>query len=820
MNEKKICFIMCSNNEFLARECQIYIEQLIVPEDYEVEVLVVYEATSMTGGYNEAMRATDAKYKVYLHHDVLIINPCFMYEMLALFQKYPEIGMFGMVGNETLADNGGAWTDGTWRRVGEVMVDCIFGSEYSVLNKAEGEYAEVIVLDGLIMVTQYDLPWREDLFEGWDFYDCSQSIEFWKAGYKVVVPSVENSWCIHDNDISNMQDYDKWRKIFLNEYGAFIGKWMVERYPALADKGNLEKVERIGYSICDMRLYEIRPGFNITWYKGVDQYFEGDIEDRIIQLIFTNKSKDYTDVMLKEYNWSVYYHLTNIRENLLNWYPFPPESSVLEIGCGMGAITNMLCERCRKVTAVELSKKRATATVFRCRDKDNLEVIVGDMMDIEFQEKYDYITLIGVLEYQGSSSDFSNPYIEFLKKIKGLLKPGGKLLIAIENKYGLKYWCGAKEDHTGIPFDGINQYGLGDQSGRTFSKEELATLIRESGFAGSYFYYPMPDYKLPNVIYSEDYLPDVGELRRLSYYYIPDTESLVVDEAGVYDDLIRNHVFEFFSNSFLVECSIQKDELGQVIFAQLGRFRNEAYQLGTRVRRGLTRRVEKFSLTGNKKQQENLVQIQKNSETLSEKGLNVVPSFLQADGQLISEYMERPTLLDELRKAYLEEDKDQIWIWFDRWFEEILRSSEEISIEASIIVRLGLKQELNDIEHNKILKTGYIDMLPWNCFVKENEMIWFDQEWSWDGVPAKFIFWRGIMIFYHEEFNKADQFISIQDIWVKYHIDEDDRRVYKQLENYFLDLVVNRKRMTMFDSLCVYGPEVCQRNVFKLLNQG
>ena len=80
MNNKKICFIMCSNDEFLARECQIYIEQLLVPENYEVEVLVVKDAKSMTSGYNEAMRASDAKYKVYLHQDVLILNRGFIYD--------------------------------------------------------------------------------------------------------------------------------------------------------------------------------------------------------------------------------------------------------------------------------------------------------------------------------------------------------------------------------------------------------------------------------------------------------------------------------------------------------------------------------------------------------------------------------------------------------------------------------------------------------------------------------------------------------------------------------------------------------------------
>ncbi len=81
------------------------------------------------------------------------------------------------------------------------------------------------------------------------------------------------------------------------------------------------------------------------------------------------------------------------------------------------------------------------------------------------------------------------------------------MLVAIENQYGLKYWCGMPEDHVGIPFEGINQYRDVERGVRTFSKTALDTLIKESGFHNTYFYYPYPDYKLPTVIYSQDVLP-------------------------------------------------------------------------------------------------------------------------------------------------------------------------------------------------------------------------------------------------------------------------------------------------------------------------
>lgn len=39
-------------------------------------------------------------------------------------------------------------------------------------------FQEVEALDGLLIATQYDLPWREGLFQGWDIYDISQCTEF------------------------------------------------------------------------------------------------------------------------------------------------------------------------------------------------------------------------------------------------------------------------------------------------------------------------------------------------------------------------------------------------------------------------------------------------------------------------------------------------------------------------------------------------------------------------------------------------------------------------------------------------------------------
>jgi hypothetical protein len=80
-------------------------------------------------------------------------------------------------------------------------------------------YETVQIVDGLLMATQYDLPWREDLFPGWHFYDASQCMEFQKAGYSIAIPNQETPWCLHDSGItSGGLHYYLARKVFCAAY--------------------------------------------------------------------------------------------------------------------------------------------------------------------------------------------------------------------------------------------------------------------------------------------------------------------------------------------------------------------------------------------------------------------------------------------------------------------------------------------------------------------------------------------------------------------------------------------------------------------------
>ena len=83
-------------------------------------------------------------------------------------------------------------------------------------------YIDVEAVDGLLLATQYDLPWRDDLFTGWHLYDTSMCMEMQRHDFRVVVPNKEEDfWCIHcPREKPLAPEYKRFQKIFLHEYGA------------------------------------------------------------------------------------------------------------------------------------------------------------------------------------------------------------------------------------------------------------------------------------------------------------------------------------------------------------------------------------------------------------------------------------------------------------------------------------------------------------------------------------------------------------------------------------------------------------------------
>jgi hypothetical protein len=217
MDCNRIAFITCVNDQILYKDCLHYINQLIIPPGYSIEIVPIYGANSMTSGYNDAMRKCNAKYKVYLHQDVFILNQNFVKNFLSIFQNNHNIGMIGMIGTQHLPPSG-VWSQSP-PLIGKVLEYRDFG--YQIVGHGthpHTKYYPVQVIDGLIMVTQHDISWNENM-DGFHFYDVSHSIDFLVHGYQIVVPHQDTPWVMHYlGEWSLEPDYWKYRDKFLEHY--------------------------------------------------------------------------------------------------------------------------------------------------------------------------------------------------------------------------------------------------------------------------------------------------------------------------------------------------------------------------------------------------------------------------------------------------------------------------------------------------------------------------------------------------------------------------------------------------------------------------
>lgn len=317
-------------------------------------------------------------------------------------------------------------------------------------------------------------------------------------------------------------------------------------------------------------------------YPGADYYCDGEVEGQLLDIVRELPPGSYYDAIAERRDWPTLYHLSEFRGSIVSWIPFDGTEKVLEIGAGPGAITQCLAGRVKSVECVDLSRQRSLINAWRNRERDNITIHVGNFADIEPELPcdYDYIFLIGVFEYFQHYIDAPDPFRAELARILPHLKgwksraaapagsrpaveaaedgsgpssangnETGRLVIAIENRLGLKYFAGCREDHTGKFFDGIGNYESGEAGVRTFSRPALERIFRDCGAEQYSFYYPYPDYKFTSAVYSDRRLPLGAELTENIRNFDRD-RLLLFDEKMAYDGITSDGLFPLFSNSY------------------------------------------------------------------------------------------------------------------------------------------------------------------------------------------------------------------------------------------------------------------------------
>lgn len=393
--------------------------------------------------------------------------------------------------------------------------------------------------------------------------------------------------------------------------------------------------------------------------------------------------------------------IAELPKGLLGWYPFRKDSKLLYVTDATDNLTDLFKERVAKVTCAVSSDLNKYAA-----------------------QTFDYVVAIGVLEQSLQPA-------KVLRQCRILLKSSGILLLGVDNRLGLRYFCGDRDKYTQRSFDGIENYRKIMPKerellrGHAYSRYEILDMLGQAGMTQHKSYSVLPDLEFPQLIYAEDYLPkEELSIRYFPVYHYPDT--VFLEEEYLYTDMIKNGLFHATANAYLLECSAKEAgaPIRQVtISADRGR-ENAMYTM-------IRENNEVVKQAAYPEGVKRLRILQDNMQELRERGISVVDSRLEQDRYVM------PYLEGEIAVAYfqriLKEDKDKFISQVDRFRALILQSSECVAKTGDEI----------------ILKKVYLDMVPLNCFYVNDEFVFFDQEFYIENASANVAIVRLIDIIYN-----------------------------------------------------------------------
>lgn len=529
-------------------------------------------------------------------------------------------------------------------------------------------------------------------------------------------------------------------------------------------------------------------------YPGQDFYSDGDTEKLLLDLVTNHEADEYNHLIAQNQYWAVLYHLSHLRGNIADFIQLKSTDKVLEIGSGCGAITSALAKSGASITCVELSKLRSQINATRNKQYSNIEIKVGNYEDIEksLDNDYDYIFMIGVFEYAGAYINSESPYLDFMSKSYSHLKQGGSVYLAIENKFGMKYFAGAREDHTGAFYESIEGY-KNPKGVKTFSLKSLKSMAKKTGFDME-FYYPYPDYKLPVTIYSDKRLPKEGELSE-NILNFDNSRIRAFDEGKAFDEIIAENEFDKYSNSFLLKLNKgtkpESFATRYVIYSKHSNDRDNSLKIRTDIEEDGYKKLFVLKRPCHTLANNHIKDMADNGKKLAvayeNSPFSVNEATLKQEGSDFAvefEYVKGKTLHEELDEYFnsLSGDqlKDAVLKKLDIYYEAVnaIKSVDSFETSAGFVKIFGNTAVPSSLK--SFADISNIDLIFSNVFCDEKNTV-IDYEWTFNfSVPVSFVVYRALRYFFAE--SQKALFAKENDVYGRYGISSSLIEIFNKLE--------------------------------------
>ena len=463
--------------------------------------------------------------------------------------------------------------------------------------------------------------------------------------------------------------------------------------------------------------------------------------------------------------------IRELPKGLIQWYQFHKGGKALYVSAGQTAdepLAEVLQQNGLSLTCVALEE-------------------VTELFE-EAEQQYDYIVFAGALEHS------ENP-VEVLEVLHSLLKPQGRMLFGVNNRFGLRYFCGDRDPYTRRSFDGVENYRRAyakkedSFQGRMYTKSEWEKLLKGAGWKYYRFYSVLSDLDNPSFLYAQDYLPNEDLSNRVfPTYNYPD--SVFLEEEPLYESLIENGMFHQMANAYLIECSLN-GMLSDVSHVTISMERGREDALFTVIHN--TGIVEKRAVYP--EGQNRLKQLVEHGQDLKAHGLAVVDAHLE-NGAYVMPYIKAEVGQVHLKKL-LTKDKEAFLAEMDHFRDLILQSSEIVEPD-------------HGDGNGAVLRKGYLDMVPLNSFYCDGEFMFYDQEFCEVNYPANVLIYRMIATFYAGNI-QLQKILPMDDLLERYGLTK-NLETWRKMESEFLGKLRKEKELRIYHEKCWRNHELVNAN--------
>jgi SAM-dependent methyltransferase len=227
------------------------------------------------------------------------------------------------------------------------------------------------------------------------------------------------------------------------------------------------------------------------------------------------------------------------------------DETCIDYGCMWGALTVPLAKRTGQVLGIDQTRESLLFLKARAKEEniENVELLCTDLRKLDaFENIADIAVVNGVLEwipemgpialknYYGQYSEKKyqdSPYTmqkSFLKTVHQHLREGGRLYLAIENRYDFKMFLGKKDPHSNLLWTSFLPRSLANRIshfklGRPYvnwlySFAGIESLLKDAGFGRVELYACFPDYRFPEMIIPYD--KNLSSYRSLTPFRSPE----------------------------------------------------------------------------------------------------------------------------------------------------------------------------------------------------------------------------------------------------------------------------------------------------------